>query len=90
MIGDTRLEIIHTDRDLGVVLNRRLTFCKHIDFIVSRANKVNGIVMRSMQSWIQYWHIELEINFDRLLWKCSCVIRILLRHMGGAAKSQIE
>ena len=90
MIGDTRLEIVHTIRDLGVVLDRRLTFCNHIDFIVSRANKVNGIVMRSMQSGsnigILNWKSILTAFYGnvRALLEYCCVI------WGGAAKSHLD
>ena len=43
-IGDTALENVQTIRDLGVILDRRLTFSFHIDSIVSRGNRIKGII----------------------------------------------
>ena len=36
-------------RDLGVILDTKLTFADHVDAIVSKANRMLGLLMRSMQ-----------------------------------------
>ena len=36
-------------RDLGVILDSKLTFADHVDSIVSKANRMLGLLMRSMQ-----------------------------------------
>jgi len=36
-------------RDLGVILDSKLTFAPHIDATVSKANRMLGLLMRSMQ-----------------------------------------
>ena len=36
-------------RDLGIVLDTKLTFADHIDATVSKANRMLGLLMRSMQ-----------------------------------------
>ena len=37
-------------RDLGVVLDSKLTFARHVDVTVAKANRMLGLLMRSMQS----------------------------------------
>ena len=37
-------------RDLGVILDTKLTFADHIDATVSKANRMLGLLMRSMQT----------------------------------------
>jgi len=36
-------------RDLGVILDAKLTFADHVDATVSKANRMLGLLMRSMQ-----------------------------------------
>lgn len=43
------LEKCQQIRDLGVVLDTKLTFADHIDATVSKANRMLGLLMRSMQ-----------------------------------------
>ena len=44
------LERVTTIRDLGVVLDQKLTFESHIDSIVKKGNMALGIMIRSLQS----------------------------------------
>ena len=37
-------------RDLGVTLDSKLTFAAHVDSVVSRANRMLGLLMRSVQT----------------------------------------
>jgi len=44
------LDRVTTMRDLGVVLDQKLTFESHIDSIVSKANMALGLMIRSLQA----------------------------------------
>ena len=48
--GNAVLENVESIRDLGVILDRRLTFSRHVDAIVSGANRALGLLMRSLQT----------------------------------------
>ena len=48
-IGGQHLERCDQVRDLGVLLDTKLTFAAHIDATVSKANRMLGMLMRSMQ-----------------------------------------
>ena len=49
-IGGEPLERVTTMRDLGVVLDQKLTFETHIDCIVKKGNMALGLMMRSLQT----------------------------------------
>ena len=49
-IGSTELEHVKEIRDLGVILDSKLTFSSHVDNIVKRANRGLGLLIRSFQS----------------------------------------
>ena len=36
-------------RDLGIILDAKLTFADHVDAVISKANRMLGLLMRSMQ-----------------------------------------
>ena len=44
------LEHVEKVRDLGVWLDSKLTFSAYIDFIVRKANRAMGVLMRSLQT----------------------------------------
>ena len=48
-IGNSKLENVEVVRDLGVVLDTRLTFSDHIDHAVNKANRALGVLIRSYQ-----------------------------------------
>ena len=48
-VGNTALEHVDTIRDLGVILDEKLTFAPHVDSIVKKANKFLGLLIRSFQ-----------------------------------------
>jgi len=89
-IGDTCLETVETIRDLGVILDRRLTFCFHIGTIVSKANQIMGVIMRSMQSGCKVgtfdWKPILTAYYGnvRAILEYCCVI------WGGAARTHLD
>ena len=56
-LDGTPLVRSHQTRDLGVILDAKLTFLPHIDATVAKANRMLGLLIRSMQ---------LPKNFSRL------------------------
>ena len=49
-INQTALERVSEIRDLGVILDSKLTFGPHIDSVVGRANRALGMYLRSLSS----------------------------------------
>ena len=49
-INQTELETVSEMRDLGVILDTKLTFAAHISHVVSRANRALGLMIRSFQT----------------------------------------
>ena len=45
-----RLERCQQIRDLGVILDAKLTFAQHVDEVVRKANRMLGLLIRSMQT----------------------------------------
>ena len=48
-VRGTVLEKLDTMRDLGVMLDSKLTFSPHVDSVVSKARRALGVLMRSFQ-----------------------------------------
>ena len=48
-IGGTQLLLLTSIRDLGIIIDSKLNFSDHIDFIVKRGNRVLGLLIRSLQ-----------------------------------------
>ena len=49
-IGNITLNRVSEMRDLGVILDSKLTFASHIDDVVGRANRALGTYLRSLQT----------------------------------------
>ena len=49
-LGGESLERVSEMRDLGIVLDEKLTFANHIDFTVRKANRALGLLIRSFQT----------------------------------------
>ena len=49
-IDGTAIEKVTVMRDLGVMLDEKLTFGSHVDTIVLKANRALGLLMRSFQT----------------------------------------
>ena len=49
-IGNTALEHVDTIRDLGVILDTKLTFRPHIESTIKKANRALGLLIRSFQT----------------------------------------
>ena len=84
------MENVETIRDLGVILDTKLTFSKHIDTTVSKANKVMGLIMRSMQTG----YTVRAFSWKRILTAYYGNVRAILDYCcviwGGAAKTYLD
>ena len=49
-IGGTALERVTVMRDLGIMLDQRLTFGEHVDHTVRKASRALGLLMRTFQT----------------------------------------
>ena len=52
-IGGTVLEHVDQIRDLGIIIDSKLTFAQHVDHAVKRANRALGLLMRSFQTGVR-------------------------------------
>ena len=49
-IGREELERVQEMRDLGVLIDKKLTFGAHVESVVKRGNRALGLLMRSLQT----------------------------------------
>lgn len=61
-IGDSPLKQVQDIRDLGIILDSKLRFDKHIDTITSKAFKILGFVLRNTKEFKQVQTIILLYN----------------------------
>ena len=45
-INDSRLETKHQEKDLGILFTTKFKFNKHMDAVISKANRQLGIITR--------------------------------------------
>ena len=88
-INGTLLENVSKMRDLGVVLDRKLTFSDHIDHISSKANRALGLLIRTFQSASP----RCKLNRQAVIAAYNANIRSVLEYCsviwGGAAGSHV-
>ena len=88
-IFNDALEHVESIRDLGIILDSKLTFQHHVDNIICKANRALGVMMRSFQS-------GRGTRFDRtaLIAAYCANVRSVLEFCsvvwGGAAKSHTD
>lgn len=79
------LKEVDAIRDLGVIIDRKLTFQAHVDHIVKKANRALGVLIRTFQTGRSTWYERKSFiaaycaNVRSVLEFCSVV-------WGGAAK----
>lgn len=61
-IGGNELVRCEQYRDLGVIMDRALTFVPHIDFICNQAMKMLGFIMRNSKEFMNVYSLELLFN----------------------------
>ena len=49
-VGGIELERVHVMRDLGVLIDVKLTFAEHVDAVLRRANRALGLLVRTFQT----------------------------------------
>ena len=49
-IGDFSIKSVNSIRDLGIVLDTKLTFSDHVNYIATKANRALGLLIRSFQT----------------------------------------
>ena len=88
-ISGIQLENVSTIRDLGVVLDPKLTFSDHVDFIVSKANKALGLLIRTFQTAAP----RCRLNKHAVLTAYKTNVRSILEYCSviwaGAAKCHV-
>ena len=65
-------------RDLGVILDAKLTFADHVDVIVSKANRTLGLLMRSMQACTSVH--KVRFGHTATLTTCKAHVRSILEY----------
>ena len=83
MLSGEILERVSEMRDLGVILDEKLTFSCQIDQVVSKANRALGLMIKSFQANEAYHFITAtEKASSMLMCKCTIDSRIWQRDMG--------
>ena len=89
-IENTALEHVNTIRDLGVILDQKLTFQPHIENSVKKANRALGLLIRTFQKPRTKNHINLSsvrvsyfVHVRSVLEYCSVV-------WAGASKTNTD
>jgi hypothetical protein len=66
VIGDSDLERIDVINDLGVLVDRRMTFLNHIESIVSKSVRILGFIKRISREFNEpYTYKTLYVAFVR-------------------------
>ena len=79
-------------RDLGVILDAKLTFAAHIDVTIAKANRMLGLLIRSMQTSRR----QSRVPIDHRVMLCTCYahVRSILEFgcvvWAGAAVSHLK
>ena len=85
------LEKLDAMRDLGVILDSKLTFTAHVDHIVSKARRALGVLMRSFQ----FCHGQNRLLNQKAIMTAYCAnVRSILEYgsqiWAGAAKTHMD
>ena len=90
-ICDAALERCTQVRDLGVVLDSKLTFAGHVDATVAKAKRMVGLLIRSMQRsavprrarvsfkpllYVFYAHVRSIIEYGSVVWSGAAVTHL--------------
>lgn len=86
-IGTTALEHVLEIRDLGVIIDSKLTFGPHVDSIVRRGNRALGLLIRSFQTGLR----RSKFNRNAVMTAFFANVRSILEYGSviwtGAAKT---
>ena len=92
-IAGASVERVHEMRDLGVVIDEKLTFGAHVDAVVKKANRALGLLIRSYQTG-KNGRSLYDVN-PRLIISTYCAnVRSILEYgcviWGGAANTHLK
>ena len=89
-INSSPLQRVAEVRDLGIVLDTKLTFSAHISSIMSKANKALGLLIRSFQTGLP----KQKLNRKALMAAYCANVRSILEYgsvvWSGAAKTHLK
>ena len=89
-INDIALERVSFIKDLGIWLDTKLTFGKHIDFAVSKANRAMGIMIRSLQTGTDRGSLNCKPVLTAYFGNVRSVLEYGCVIWGGASKTHLE
>ena len=89
-IEHTALEQVDVIRDLGVLLDRKLTFSKHVELIISKANRSLGILMRAMQTGMRSGTLKCEPILTAYYANVRATLEYCCVVWGGAADTYLD
>ena len=93
VLGGVDLERVKVMRDLGIMIDQRLTFGDHVDFTVRKANRALGLLMRTLQTGKNGRPLKAE-NTRALLTTYFANVRSVLEYgsvvWAGAAPTHIQ
>ena len=88
-INGTALENVTKIRDLGVILDQKLTFSHHIDYITCKANRALGLLIRTFQSASPRCKLDKRALLAAYYANVRSVVEYCSVIWGGAAKSHV-
>ena len=92
-IGGIELERVSVMRDLGVLLDEKLTFGDHVDVTVRKANRALGLLIRSFQTGKHGRPFDVNMS-KSIMCTFNANVRSVLEFCcivwGGAAKSHMQ
>lgn len=70
------LKQVTSIKDLGVILDKKMTFSLHVDYIVSKANKMLGFILRQCRQFtsitamkaLYYSFVHSKLNYASVVW----------------------
>ncbi|CAH2084629.1 unnamed protein product [Euphydryas editha] len=75
LISGSLLNVVDTIKDLGVIIDRKLTFIPHIDTIIKKASKSLGFIIRNTKSFLKTeTKVFLFNSLVRSLLEYCCVV----------------
>ena len=84
------LKHVEKVRDLGVWLDSKLTFAAHVDFIVAKANRAMGVLMRSLQTGRTAGRLQTGLILAAYFGKVRSVLEYGCVIWGGAAPTHLK
>ena len=86
-IGGTLLEHVDQIRDLGIIIDSKLTFAQHVDHAVKRANRALGLLMRSFQTGARPGKLRTSAVLTAYFANVRCILEYSSVIWAGAAET---